>query len=108
MVLPSCKKIRSEVMKRRFVPSNWLRTGCVFLNTVRWGGAYLCGMGEGWSVDRSSFRLRSNSGHLIRNECGELLESFLSRKMVVVRQILQQVEWDMNVENAGREFLSIE
>ncbi len=98
-VLPSLEKIWGEVKKGRFTPSTWLRTDRVILNTVRWGGAYLCGMGRGWSVDPYH--------DYIRRQSGEVLESFFSKEMYRLRSILQKVEWDMNMENDGREFLAI-
>ncbi len=98
-VLPSWKKIWSGVKKGSFTPSKWLKTDRVILNTVRWGGAYLCGMGKYWSAEPYS--------DVLRSECGEILESFFSRELENVRSMLQFVEWDMNMENDGHEFLSI-
>ncbi len=66
---------------------------------MRWCGAYLCGTGGGWGVDRFGFRCGK--------ACEEILESFFSRKMKVMRQVLQCVEWDMNQESEHREILSI-
>ncbi len=98
-VSPSWEKIWRGVKEGRFTPSKWLRTDRAILNTVRWGGAYLCGMGEGWSVDRWAI--------LPAKEIGEILETFFSREMENVLNILQRVEWDMNVENNGRELFSV-
>ncbi len=66
------------------------------LNTVRWSGAYLCGMGEHWSVDEFASR-----------KGAELLEAFFSWEMIDVRSILQCVEWKIEVENGYFELLSI-
>ncbi len=98
-VLPSWEKIWSGLKQGRFTPSKWLRTDRAILNTVRWGGAYLCGMGEGWSVGGFSV----GAG----NESGKILESFFSKEMETVRNILLHVEWDMTVENDSRQFFRI-
>ncbi len=99
MVIPSWKKIWSGVKRGRFTPSRWLRTDQVILNTIRWSGAYLCGMGNPWSVDkfRDSFL----------NECDEIFDTFFSREMFYVRRSLQEVEWDMSEENDDRELFCI-
>ncbi len=102
-VLPSWVKIWRGLKKRRFTPRRCLRTDRVILNTVRWGAAYLCGMGRSWCVPSSGPTSGSRSG----KECGELLESFFSSEMEDMRNILQRVEWNTNLANDGREFLSI-
>ncbi len=98
-VLPSWKKMWSGLKKGRFTPSKWLRTDRAILNTVRWGGAYLCGMGKGWSI--------LTGGTHASERSGELLESFFSREMDNLRLILQRVEWNLNVMNESPDFLSI-
>ncbi len=39
-------------------PSRWLQTSGVTLNTVRWSGTFLCGVGQYWSVEE----YRTNRG----------------------------------------------
>ncbi len=99
-VLPSWKKVWTGMKNGRFTPSKWLRTDRVILSTVRWSGAYLCGLGAEWSAHglEIPFDLRNGA---------EILQSFLSKEMEDVRDILQHVEWDMNVGNDGHDFLSI-
>ncbi len=98
-VLPSWEKIRNGIKEGRFTPGKWLRTDRVILNTVRWGGAYLCGVGEDWSVGGFGFRTRKESS--------DVSKSFFSRDMHYVRRLLQEVEWNMSMENEGSEFLTI-
>ena len=98
-VLPSWEKMKSGIMEGRFTPSKWLQTDRVLLNTVRWSGAYLCGMGEYWSVDTSGDR----SG----KECGGILESLFSRETEFVLHILKRVEWDLNLGKDGCDYFSI-
>ena len=93
-VLPLLKKIWHGLKKGRFTPSKWLQTDPVILNTARWCGAYLCGKGNGWSVD-------------VVNRKGEIVETFFSKEMKNARSTLQHVEWDVNVENDRRELLGI-
>ena len=99
-VLPSLKKMWSELKEGRFTPSKWLRTDRVILNTIRWGGAYLCGVGADWSAHVKDFPFDFRDGT-------EILESFFSREMENVRNVLQHVEWDLNAENDRHELLSI-
>ncbi len=101
-VLPSWEKMRSGVKQGKFTPSYWLRTDRVVLNTIRWGGAYLCGMGERWSVHSLD-----NHGGRSDKEYGEILSAFFSKEMEAVIGILQRVEWDTNGENDVQGFLSI-
>ncbi len=75
------------------------KTDQVILNAVRWGGAYLCGMGKCWSAGVLGFRSDK--------EYGEILKSFFSSEMGGIRLTLQKVEWNMNVEDDGLEFLRI-
>ena len=96
-VLPSWKKVWSGVERGRFTPSKWLQTDRVILSMVRWGGAYLCAMSDGWSVDPFG----TDSG----KQCGEILEKFFSEEGM--RRILQHVEWGVDVENGGREYFGI-
>ncbi len=99
-VLPSHDKIWRGMKKGRFTPSELLQTDRVILNTVRWGGAYMCGMGKDWIVIAFGYRHG--------NEWGEMLESFFSNEMGYVRDILQEVECGMILEDADRDFLSID
>ncbi len=98
-VLPSLEKIWSGLKNGAFTPSKWLWTDRVILNTVRWGGAYLCGMGKEWGV--------STLGYLPDRECHHILETFFSEEMKNMRNILQDVEWNMKVKNQGSEFFRI-
>ena len=99
-VLPSWEKIWSGLKRGRFTPSEWLWTDRAILNTVRWSGAYLCGMGADWSAHVKDYAYDFRAGT-------EILESFFSREMGGMRCILQRVEWEMEGENGEREFLSI-
>ncbi len=92
------------IKNRRIAPSRWLQTDRVILSTVRWSGAYLCGMGELWSV----YSADSHGDRRSDEEYGEILEAFFSRVMKDARGILQRVEWVMNLENRGHEFFSIQ
>ncbi len=99
-VIPSFEKIWKGLKKGEFKPSKWLRTDRVILNTVRWSGAYLCGMGADWSAHTKDFPFDFRDG-------AEILKSFFSREMEDMRRILQQVEWDMKIGNDSSDFLSI-
>ena len=96
-VLPSWEKMRDGLKNGSFRPITWLQTDRVILNTVRWSGAFLCGMGEYWSIDETCV-----------GKGAEELETFFSREMKGVLRILQFVEWDINEEDAERDFLSIQ
>ena len=75
-VLPSWVNIWRGFVKRRFTTRRCLRTDRVILNTLRWGAAYLCGMGRSWCVHASG----PASGNRSDKEWGEFLESlFLVR-----------------------------
>ncbi len=87
-VLPSWRKIWGGLKKGSFVPSRWISTDRVMLNTVRWSAAFLCGM-EGFGGD------------------AEILKKFFSEEMYKVRHILQFVDWNVGVENGSPEILSI-
>ncbi len=87
-VLPSWQKMWDGLKKGSFKPSKWLYTDRVMLSTVRWSGAFLCGMNG----------FESNA---------EMLEKFFSRDMWGVRRILQCVDWNIGVENGSPEILSI-
>ncbi len=96
-VLPSWKKMLGRLKKGWFEPSTWLRTDRVMLNTVRWSGAFLCGMGEHWGVvDVGS---KKNA---------EMLETFFSEEMDDMRDVLRVVEWNIEGEDGSREILSID
>ncbi len=95
-VLPSWKKMWNGLKKGSFEPSVWLRTDQPMLNTVRWSGAFLCGMGEYWGINEDA----------IRGDA-ELLEKFFSNEIFSLREVLQFVEWKIEVENCSREILSI-
>ena len=97
-VLPSWQKMWHGVMKGSFKPSRWLWTDRVMLNTVRWGGAFLCGMGEHWSSVELFVSSRSDV---------EMLEKFFSEEVFDVRESLQFVEWSIELENGGREIFSV-
>ncbi len=96
-VFPSLGKMCKGLKEGSLVPSKWLKTDRVMLNTVRWSGAYLCGMGERWSVGKDIFR-----------EKVTMLEKFFSWEMRVLRRILQCVEWNIELENDGHELVSIQ
>ncbi len=98
-VLPSWEKIWRGVKEGPFSPSKMLRTDRVILNTIRWGGAYLCGMGEDWSAQKRKLHAKWGDG-------GEILQLFFSREMDHLRGSLSAVEWDMNVENDDPKFIS--
>ncbi len=68
----------------------------MMLNTVRWSGAFFCGMGEHWSVRKYAFR-----------EDGEALGEFFSVEMEKMRRILQYVEWNISVVKGDRDLFSI-
>ena len=95
-VLPSWKKMWDGLKKVEFEPSRWLGTDRAMLNTVKWCGAFLCGMGEHWGV-----------GEIRSDRDTEMLERFFSREMEDVRAVLQSVEWNIEVENGSNEILSI-
>ena len=95
-VLPSWKKMWGGLKKGSFRPSSWLLTDRAMLNTVRWSGSFLCGMGEHWGVE----------GYVER-ENAEILAKFFSDEMFVLRDILQWVEWNIDMENGGHEHISI-
>ncbi len=96
MVLPAWEKIWNELKKGSVAPRRWLNTDRVMLNTVRWSGAYLCGMREHWSDQR----YKSRNG-------GEILDKFFSTEMERIRRILQYVEWNIGGIKGGRDLLSI-
>ncbi len=77
-----------RLRKGSLTPNKWLHIDQVMLNTVRWCGAYLCGMGEQWG-----------GGKFIWAGMGEILETFFSRKMFLLRDVLQLVEWKIDVKN---------
>ncbi len=64
-------------------------------STVEW--RIFCGIKKGASVDQLGIRPG--------RECLEILESFFSREMEGERGILQKVEWNLNMEDGGCEFL---
>ena len=75
-----------------FSPSKWLEADLGELCTVRWCGAYLCGLGGDWSVDYPA-RKR--------------LELFFSVKMYNARRALQKVTWRKSEENENSEVISV-
>ncbi len=95
-VLPSMKKMLQGLREGSFKPSKWLKTDRVMLNTVRWSGAFLCGVGEHWSL-----------GKYVLREDGETLEKFFSAEMNKMRRILQYVEWNGSAVEGGRDFFGI-
>ncbi len=95
-VVPSLEKMCDGLKRGSFTPSRWLQTDRVMLSTVRWCGAYLCGIGEQWSVEESVSRKGS-----------ELLEKFFSGEMFAMFRILQSVEWNIELENGDHELMSI-
>ena len=95
-VLPSWKKMWSELKKGSFDPSRWLRTDRMMPNTVRWSGAFLCSMGGHWGVDKYGFRKNLDS-----------FGAFFSEEMEDVLKALQLVEWNIEMENCNNEILSI-
>ncbi len=99
-VLPSWKKILRGLKQGKFTPSKWLQTDQVILSTVRWGGAYLCSMGEGWSAHKSHSRYRYGGD-------AETMESFFSSEMCHIRKLLQHVEWNMYTGNDRHEYIRI-
>ncbi len=96
-VLPSWKKTWDGLKKGSLTPSKCLETDRVMLNTVRWCGAYLCGVGEHWSLRRYTSR-----------EDREMLEKFFSWDMYRTRRALQSVEWNIDMANGGLELMSID
>ncbi len=96
-VSPSWKKMWGGMKKYSFTPSSWLQTDRVMLSTVRWSGAFLCGMGGHWGVNEYSHRGQA-----------EILETFFSREMELLRDPLQLVEWNIESENGSCEILSID
>ncbi len=96
-VLPSWQKMWNGLKKGSFEPIVWLRTDQPMLNTVRWSGAFLCGMGGHWGIDK--YGVRGDA---------ELLEKFFSDEMYDLREVLQFVEWKIEVENGSCEILSID
>ncbi len=96
-VLPSFRRAWDAVKRGDFRPGAWLNTDQVELNTVRWCGAYLCGMGNYWSVGESSV-----------GNAGELLASFFSGNLTRARTFLQFVTWNVAGENVESELVSIE
>ncbi len=95
-VLPSWKKVWDGLKKGSLTPSRWLQTDQVMVNTVRWSGAYLCGMGEQWSVDRYNSEYSR-----------AMVEKFFSENMLAMHDIFQHVEWNVGAENGGRELMSV-
>ncbi len=95
-VLPSPKKMFDGLKKGSLAPSRWLQTDRVMLNTVRWCGVYLCGMGEHWSVQE-----------FVTREGAEMLDKFFSEDMKNMLSILQYVEWNVDLAKGGRDFCSI-
>ncbi len=95
-VLPSWKNMWNGLKKGSFEPSTWLWTDRVMLNTVRWSGAFLCGMGEQVCVDK----------HSSRTGVG-MLEMFFSGEMHDLLEALQLVEWNIELENGSHEIMSI-
>ncbi len=94
-VRPSWKKIWNGLRKGSLTPSRWLRTDRVMLNTVRWCGAYLCGMGDHWG------------GENFTEGSGEILEKFFSDEMCLMRRVLQFVEWNIELKNNGHRIMNI-
>ena len=96
-VWPSFRKAWDAVKRGDFRPGAWLDTDQVELNTVRWCGAYLCGMGNYWSVDNTRV-----------GNASELLASFFSGNLNRARTFLQFVTWNIAGENAVSDLFSIE
>ncbi len=97
-VLMSWQKIKNGLKNRRFKPSRWFRTYPVMLNTVQWCGAFLCGtLGEQWSVHEDA-----------DTNDGEMLKTFFSRDMADMLDILQSVEWNIDMGNGSPEPVSID
>ncbi len=95
-VLPSWEKMWGGLKKGSLTPSKWLYTDRVMLNTVRWCGSYLCGMGEHWSHGKGTDRAHD-----------VLLEIFFSSDLYRIRYYLQYVEWNIDMGNGGTELISI-
>ncbi len=94
-VLLSLKKMWNGLKKGSFEPITWLRTDRVMLNTVRWGGAFLCGRDGQWGASKYDDR-----------EDGEILKEFFSSAYELLLLSLQDVEWSIELENGSREILS--
>ncbi len=80
-VLPSWKKVWGAVKQGRFTPSKWLRTDRVSLSTIRWGCAYLCGMGEHWnvhSIDNYADRSNRRYGEIWRRSFRRKWKTYLA------------------------------
>ena len=80
--------------KGEFNPIKWLKVDLTVLSTVRWCGAYLCGMGEDWSMTADDYQRKR-------------LELFFSNKLYWSRFALQHVTWNYNEENENFEIVSI-
>ena len=92
-VLPSWKRVWNGMKEGEFAPHKWLVTDQAKLSTVRWSGAYLCGMGEDWGAQIAR--------HSMNN-----LATFFSHDMRRTREFLQKVTWNIE-ENDGIETISV-
>lgn len=95
-ISPSLEKMLNGLKKWEFKPSKWLKTDQAKLSTVRWCGAYLCGMGEHWNVQE-----------LVVGSAAKTLGTLFSSEMTDFRWILKQVTWNLSEKKGGVELLSI-
>ena len=95
-VLPSWNKVVDGLKRGEFKMKNWLVTDQAKLSTVRWSGAYLCGLGRNWSILGITDYVR------------KALATFFSYEMRITRSSLQRVTWNIGEENDDEvELLSI-
>ncbi len=95
-VLPSLHKLWNEIRRGEFRPSSWLVTDQPGLSTVRWCGAFLCGLGNYWSVDKNNW-----------GGADEILAAFFSKEHNEMRETLQNVTWNVGASNDDTEVVSI-
>ncbi len=95
-MLPSWKKMWDGLKEGSVTPSSWLQTDRVMLNSLRWSGAFLCGICEHWST-----------GKYVSQNDGEAMRQFFSPEMERMRRILQYVKWNVSEVKGSRDLVSI-
>ncbi len=101
-VFPSLKKMWHGMTSGQFRPSGWLVAGQAKLCTVRWCGAFLCGMSDSWSVAKYN-----SMGDIESLRGTEMLASFFSSKLYDFHRALQAVTWNTAGVGGNPKLLSI-
>ena len=93
----SWEKMWKGLKRGEFRPSSWLVTDQGRLCTVRWCGAFLCGVGGDWTV--SDFWFGGNAM--------EGLKMFFSRDLRSLRYGLNSVTWNLSDDSKDSEMFNI-